>query len=85
MALHDGTRATAYRVRGSASTLSALGRANAASGSGPAEYWTGQIERAAAMRARRGTTYTNAAYFAVDTAPVQSVVFVQAEEDTSGW
>lgn len=84
MALHYGNIA-AQRVRGSAPTFQALEKANAMTRSGPAEYWIGRLERAQAARARRGTSFTDVAYFQIDAGPVEVVHFVPAEEDTSGW
>jgi hypothetical protein len=84
MALHYGNRA-AQRVRGTASSFQALEKANAMTRSGPAEYWSGRMERAQAAKARLGTTFTDVAYFQIDSAPVEVVHFVPAEEDTSGW
>lgn len=84
MALHQG--GMGMRVgRPAGSTLVALERANAVTRSGPSEFWTGRLERAAAARSRRGTTFSDVAHFAVDNGPVTVVDFVVAEEDTSGW
>lgn len=84
MALHQG--GLAMRMgRPSGSTMVALGRANALTRSGPAEFWTDRLERAGAARSRRGTTYSDVAYFGVDNGPVTVVNFVVAEEDSSGW
>lgn len=83
MALHQGN--TRGSGRSSASTLRALGRANAATQSGPAEFWSGRLEQRVAGRSRRGTAFSQSAFFEIDEAPVRIVDFVPAEEDTSGW
>lgn len=84
MALHDCSMAE-HRVRASAASFRALGRANAATQSGPAEYWSGRLERAVAARANRGTTFSDPAYFSTGHSDAIAIDFVSVEEDTSGW
>lgn len=49
---------------------------------GPTAFWQGHLALLAGSRCLKGDTYSEPAYFAVDTGPVRRVTFRPVEDDT---